>query len=92
MGQDRALYAQLSQQIDPAGLCHELRKRKVRTRTCNHTRRHTRAILAQYHVTGERLATVEGLLSQLGGVCDCEIALNLCGRLWELEEIEHGDA
>ena len=75
--------AALRRIVDPLGLCRYVGKQiNYSTDNCDHTFKHTRVFLAPYaRRAGVELETVLDLLRGMGATCDCELGLNICGRL-----------
>jgi len=71
---------QLRRLYDPLALCSALARALIdQGRPCDHSYQHTRAFFARYapDVDVDRYIA---LLADLGGHCDCEIGLNVCGQ------------
>lgn len=78
------LYRQLSQWLDPIGLCAYLGKRTQHGKRCDDTFKFTREYIGKFAEEGTPADEVEQILRKLGGNDDCEVGLNLCSRLSEL--------
>jgi Protein of unknown function (DUF2695) len=72
--------ARLRRIYDPRALCQGLAKVLIDAgEPCDHTYKHTRAFFARYAPDVD-VDQVLALVAELGGGCDCEIGLNVCGR------------
>ncbi len=78
-----APFKQLRRMYDPLALCYGLsRDMHDDGQVCDHTYRLTRAYFTRYAPDVE-VDRYIALLDELGGHCDCEVGLNVCGRYVE---------